>query len=398
MKLADRLNVISESATLKLNALAQKMKSEGVDVVNLTAGEPDFHILEPTKEAAHQAINNNKSRYTPVPGIPELRAAVAKKTNAQQPGQDWKADNVLVSNGGKQALYNTLLALVNPGDEVAMVSPFWLSYPEMTKLAQGTPKVLYPKNRETFKLTAQELREGLTSKTKVLILNSPSNPAGVLYTKEELAEMAGVLKDFPDVIVISDEIYDRIILGDTPFTSFLAAAPDFKDRVVTCNGMSKAHAMTGWRVGWIVASQDLVKAVGRLQGQTTSGVNGVAQWASVEGLGLPESAFSEQVQSYQKRRSLVLETLVKKGKMKVCEPQGAFYAFVSVEAGLNEGEDAVGWCERLLQEAKVAAIPGTPFGEPGFIRISFATDEKSLQEGCDRLVHFYQKTVEEGCS
>lgn len=406
-RLSKRLDGVSESATLKLNALVNQMKAQGIDVVNLTAGEPDFPVPPAAKEAVKAAVDADKSRYTPSPGIPELRDAVARKTNAQQPSlaQPWKAADVIVTNGGKQALFNSFLALLDSGDEVLIPSPFWLSYPEMVKLAGGVPKHVHAPYSQGFKITPGQLKAALTPRTKALVLNSPSNPTGAMYSKAELAALGQVLLDTPGaegVWVVSDEIYDRIVFderGDLPFTSFLEACPALRDRTITVNGMSKSAAMTGWRVGWSVAPAAVTQGMNTLQGQSTSGINALAQWASVAALKLPESDFAHQVESFRRRRDLTLEILGKAAKIELFTPQGAFYAFVGVRNYFRMGvgndpgnpkglEDSMGFCERLLEGAKVAAVPGTPFGEPGFIRLSFATDERSLREGCERIVKF----------
>ncbi|MGK5083283.1 pyridoxal phosphate-dependent aminotransferase [Bdellovibrionota bacterium FG-1] len=403
-KLARRLDGVSESATLKLNALVNQMKAQGVDVINFSAGEPDFSVPQAAKDAVKAAVDANKSKYTPSAGIPELREAIALKTNAQQPSvaatQPWKASDVIVTNGGKQALFNAFLALLDPGDEVLIPAPFWLSYPEMTKLANGVPRLIQASFAQGFKINPTQLRAALSDKTKILMINSPSNPTGAMYSRAELAALGEVLLTMPGaegVWVISDEIYDRISFndrGDLPFTSFLEACPALRDRVITVNGMSKSAAMTGWRVGWSVAPSLVTQGMNTLQGQSTSGINALAQWASVAALNLPESEFRWQVESFRKRRDLVLEILQKAAKLELSIPQGAFYVFVGVKQYFKTGsqgvEDSMGFCERLLEGAKVAAVPGTPFGEPDFIRLSFATDERTIQEGCERIVKFLE--------
>lgn len=392
-RLATRLDCIAESATLKLNALVQQLKAEGQDVINLTAGEPDFFPPPEAGEAVLKALKEGKSKYTPVAGIPALRQAIAQKTNAQQPKfGKWTAADVLVTNGGKHALYNAFMALLNEGDEVLIPSPFWLSYPEMVKLAQATPVLISNSFEEGFKVSAQKLKETLKAhpRAKMLILNSPSNPCGGMYSREELAAIGEVLSGFPNVWVISDEIYDQIVFGPTPFCSFLEAAPHLSDRVLTCNGMSKAYAMTGWRIGWMVGLKDVIQAMSKIQGQSTSGINSLAQEASVAALGLGESYFEKNVEIFRVRRDELLEILRKSSKLKVFTPEGAFYAFVGFGAFFQEGEDSIGFAERLLAQAKVAVVPGTPFGAPEFCRLSFATDNESLKEGCRRIVEFLQ--------
>lgn len=389
-QIARRLDGVSESATLKLNAAVQAMKAAGEDVVNLTAGEPDFPVADAVKEAIVDALKANKSKYTPVAGIPELRELVAAKTTRQQPSVGaWKPANVVVTNGGKQAIFNALQALLDPGDEVLIPSPYWLSYPEMVKLAGGIPKFISAPISQGFRITPDQLRSALGPRVKAIIFNSPSNPTGAMYSRAEYTALAAVLRELPAeerIWVISDEIYDSISFGEVPFTSFGDAAPELRDRVITVNGLSKSAAMTGWRVGWSVAAEPITAAMATLQGQSTSGINALAQWASVAALKLPDSARSEQTRVFARRRELALEILRKTAKMELFVPQGAFYFFVGVGHFLKDGEDSLGFAERLLKTAKVATVPGTPFGEPEFLRLSFATDEKSLEEGCRRIV------------
>ncbi len=393
--ISSRLDGVSESATLKLNAAVQAMKAQGIDIVNLTAGEPDFPVHDVAKKAAIDAVNANRSKYTPVGGIPELRQAIADKTNAQQPTlariQPWKPSDVLVTNGGKQAIFDALFALLNPEDEVIIPAPYWLSYPEMTQLCGGTPRVIEAPFAQGYKITPEQLKKAITPKSKVFILNSPSNPTGAMYSASEMRALGDVLLKTPGaerIWVISDEIYDQVVLDRIPFCSFLEAAPELRDRTVTVNGMSKSAAMTGWRVGWSVAPSIVTSAMSTLQGQSTSGINAPAQWASVAALKLSPSETQPQIEAYKRRRELCLEILRKAPKMELFPPAGAFYLFIGVRAYLKPGEDSIGFAERLLDGAKVAAVPGTPFGEPTCLRLSFASDDKSLREGCERLVKF----------
>jgi aspartate aminotransferase len=386
-KLASRLDGVSESATLKLNAMVQAMRAQKIDVINLTAGEPDFNVPDQAKEAAIRAVNENKSKYTPVGGIPELREAIAAKTNAQQPGMNWKPSQVIVSNGGKQACFNAMMALLNPGDEVLIPSPYWLSYPEMVKICGAIPKFIQAPIGQRFKITPEQLKASIGKKVKLLILNSPSNPTGVMYTREEFQALGKVLRETPggeNIWVMSDEIYDRIVFGKSKFCSFLDACPELKDRTVTVNGMSKSAFMTGWRIGWSVAPDALTQGISTLQGQSTSGINAPAQWASLAALKLPESAFQSQIESFNRRSTLALEILSKTRKLEIVSPDGAFYFFLGI------GEDSFAFAEKLLSEAKVAVVPGAPFGEPEFVRISFALDEAALKDGCHRIVKFME--------
>jgi len=393
--LAKRLDGVSESATLKLNATVQAMRAKGVPVANLTAGEPDFQVPSEAEAAAIDAVKAHKSKYTPAPGIPELREAVAAKTNAQQSSvaasRPWKAADVVVTNGGKQAIFNAMMALLDPGDEVLIPAPYWLSYPEAAKLCGGAPRFIETSVSQGFKITPEQLRKSLTPKTRLLILNSPSNPTGAMYSRKEYEAIGKVLleaRQCPDLWVLSDEIYDRICFGEVPFASFLDCAPALRDRTITVNGMSKSAAMTGWRIGWSVAPAELTQGMITLQGQSTSGINALAQWASVAALKLPEEKFAHQIAEYRRRRDLVLDILKKAAKIELFTPQGAFYVFCGVGAYLREGEDSLGFAQRLLEDAQVAAVPGTPFGAPEFLRLSFATDEQTLREGCERIVRF----------
>lgn len=392
-RLAKRLEGVSESATLKLNATVQAMKAQGLPVVNLTAGEPDFAVPAEGKRAAIAAIEADKSKYTPASGIAELRERIAARTNGQQPAVSppWKASDVIVTNGGKQAIFNALMALVDPGDEVLIPAPYWLSYPEMAKLCGGVPRILPTRFEDGFKLKPTDLEAALTERSRILFVNSPSNPTGAMYSQAELKALGDVLLKHPRggrVWVISDEIYDLITFGEPPFCSFLQAAPALRSRTVTVNGMSKSAAMTGWRVGWSVAPANVTAAMSTLQGQSTSGINSVAQWASVAALDLPPGSFTQQVDSYRRRRDLVLEILARDPTIKVVAPQGAFYIFAGVEAHFHDGEDSIAFAQRLLEQAQVAVVPGTPFGAPGFLRLSFATEEGALREGCRRLVEY----------
>lgn len=403
LQISKRLDGVSDSATLRLNAAVQAMKAQGIDVTNLTAGEPDFNVPDSCKEAMMEAVRTNKSKYTPVGGIPDLRMLVAEKTNQQQPALQkllgkapWAPANVLVACGAKQSVFNAILATVSPGagEQVLIPSPYWLSYPEIVKLAGGVPKIVECTFEEKFKLTPSKLRRALdagSGKYRAIIFNSPSNPTGSMYSREEFQELGRVLAEHSEakgMWIISDEIYDSITLSKTPFCSFLEAAPQLWERTITINGLSKSAAMTGWRIGWSVAPKMATDAMSTLQGQSTSGINAPTQWAGVAALKLSPSVFAENAQIYKKRAELALEILKNAGKIKVLAPEGAFYLFVGIESYLREGEDSIQFAERLLNDAKVAVVPGTPFGEPRYLRLSFATDEKTLREGCERITRF----------
>jgi aspartate aminotransferase len=395
-KCSKRLEHVAESATLKLNARVQAMRAAGQEVFNLTAGEPDFAVDDRVKEAVRVALNQNRSKYTAATGIVELREKIVAKTNRQHPSLQaagfapWKASEVVVTNGGKQALMNAMFAILNPGDEVLIPSPFWLSYPEMVKLADGTPRLI-PLTRESgYTLTAEILDRAITPRTRMLVINSPSNPTGAIWSREQLSALGEVLlkrKAAGQIIyILSDEIYDEIILGDVPFCSFLESSPQLRNQVVTVNGLSKSAAMTGWRVGWSVASSAITQAMGVIQGQMTSGINSLAQYASLAALDLPESYLRNNESIFRRRKELVFEILTKAAKLDLSIPGGAFYAFVGVGRCLQAGETADQWAERLLEKTGVAVVGGNSFGDPHSIRLSFATDEATLSEGCRRLI------------
>ena len=398
--LSHRVKNLQESATLRINAIVNRLKQEGKSIYNLTAGEPDFAPPEASKKAVWEAVEKNLSKYTPTPGILELRELVARRMNAQHPtlaaSRPWKATDVVVSNGGKQAIFDSVLALVDRGDEAIVIAPYWLSYPEMVKAAEGETRVIATTQEARYKATPAQLEQAITPKTKLLFLNSPSNPTGALYTKAELRALGAVLEKHPQVWVISDEIYDRIdFTGE--WCSFLEANPSLRDRTVTVNGLSKSGAMTGWRIGWSLTPEPLTKALVALQGHSTSGICSLSQAAAVAALKLPDSHFEPQRKEYLHRRNLALEVLKKSAKIKVYEPSGAFYLFLDVEALIHGApvkervkgsENADGFAEKLLQEIQVAVVSGVDFGAPNCVRLSFATDEKTIEAACRRLVDY----------
>lgn len=398
VRIAKRLKHVDESATLRLNALVQELKSQGKDVINLTAGEPDFFVPPHIKAGVTDALARDQSKYTPTPGLLEFRRQIAQKTNRDQPSVSkrsaWGPENVVVTNGAKHALFNLSLALLEEGDEALIPAPYWLSTPEMVKIAGAKPKIIKTSFEHGFKLRPQDLTRALSKKSKVLFLNSPCNPTGAVYTKQELRGLCEVLTTHrygKQVHVISDEIYDRITYDGIEFASFLEVCPELRDRTITVNGLSKTAAMTGWRVGWAVAIPPIVTALNKIQGQSTSGINALAQWAGIAALSQPNPQFEDWMRQYRSRRRIVLEILGACGKIKVRAPEGAFYFFIGVRELLGPKEDSAGWCERLLHEVGVAVVPGTPFGARDFVRLSFATDERSLQEGCRRLVQFCER-------
>jgi aspartate aminotransferase len=385
-----RVKNLQESATLKINAQVNRMKAEGKNIYNLTAGEPDFPPPDAAKRAAIEAVEKNLSKYTPTPGILELRELIAKKTNAQQPAlsKPWKATDVVVTNGGKQAIFDVIFSLVDSGDEVIISAPFWLSYPEQVKAAGGTSVIVKTTAETGYRMTAAQLENAITPKSKLVILNSPSNPTGALYSKAHLEELGKIIEKFPNLWVLSDEIYDLITFEVGAWTSFLEACPSLRDRTITVNGLSKSGAMTGWRVGWSVTPETLTPSLIALQGHSTSGICSISQAAGVATLKLPASDFEPQRLKYLHRRNLALEVLQKSAKIEVFHAEGAFYLFLDLKKALKENQDANGFAEKLLQDAQVAVVSGVDFGAPTCVRISFATAEEILVKACEILVQY----------
>ncbi len=389
--ISNRVKDLKESATLKINAQVNALKAEGKTIYNMTAGEPDFPPPAEAKRAVMDAVEKNLSKYTPTAGIPELRKLIAENANSQHPElaktNPWKPSEVVVSNGGKQAIFDAILALINPGDEVVFGAPYWLSYPEMVKVADGKSVVIPTLLARDYKFSAQELEHVLTPRSKLLILNSPSNPTGTIYDRTELEAIGAVLARHPQVWILSDEIYDRIDF-DGKWCSFLDACPELRDRTVTVNGLSKSGAMTGWRIGWSIAPQTLTSALISLQGHSTSGISSLSQAAAVAALKLPRENFAPFLKEYLHRRSLALEVLGKSAKIKVYEPAGAFYLFLDVREVLREKQNADGFAEKVLQDIQVAVVSGVDFGAPTCIRLSFATDEETIRTACERLADY----------
>jgi aspartate aminotransferase len=392
MSLSQRVSRLQESATLKINAQVNQLKAQGKSIYNLTAGEPDFPPPDAAKQAVIEAVQKNLSRYTPTPGILELRELIAAKTNRQQSAlnasQPWKATDVIVTNGGKQAIFNAVLCLIDRGDEALIPAPYWLSYPEMVKAAEGESVILPTTLESGYKITPEQLEGSITQHTRLLFLNSPSNPTGSMYSREEFQALGQVLHRYPQVWVLSDEIYDRIEFEKGSFCSFLDACPELRDRTVTVNGLSKSGAMTGWRVGWSLTPPKLTAALIALQGHSTSGICSLSQAAAVASLKLPEETFEPQRLEYLNRRNLALELLSKSAKIKGVVPAGAFYLFLDIRAALAPNQDANGFAEQLLQEAQVAVVSGVDFGAPTCVRLSFATDLETLRAACQRIVDF----------
>ena len=387
-KLADRLNRLSTSATLAMSQKSQELKAQGVDVINLSVGEPDFNTPDNIKEAAKKAIDDNWSRYSPVPGYPNLRKAIVEKLKREN-NLEFTEAQISVSNGAKQAVCNAIMALVNPGDEVIVPAPYWVSYPEMVKLADGTPVIVSAGIEQNFKITGAQLEAAITPKTKMLILCSPSNPTGSVYTQEELKELADVLAKHPEVFIVADEIYEHInYVGKH---QSIAQFPEIRDRVIIVNGVSKAYAMTGWRIGYLAAADWIVKGCNKLQGQYTSGPCSVSQIASLEAYAGSQQAVEDMRVAFERRRDLIVKLAKEIPGLEVNVPEGAFYLFPKCSSyyGKSYGDYTINNSDDLalylLSEAHVATVGGESFGAPECFRMSYATSDENIVESIKRI-------------
>lgn len=387
-QLSDRLNRLAPSATLAMSQKSSEMKAQGVDVINMSVGEPDFMTPEPIKEAGKKAIDDNFSKYSPVPGYPALRNAISKKLKAEN-GLDYAASEIIVGTGGKQGVCNAIMALVNPGDEVIIPAPYWVSYPQMVKLAGGNPVIISAGIEQDFKITAAQLEASITPKTKMIILCSPSNPTGSVYTKAELDELAKVVISHEDVFVLSDEIYEHInYIGKH---ASIAACPNMKERTIICNGVSKAYAMTGWRLGWVAAPEWIIKGLNKLQGQYTSGTSSVSQMAALAAYEGNQQCVEDFRKTFQRRRDLIVNLAKGIPGLEVNIPHGAFYLFPKCSSffGKSNGKytinNSTDLAMYLLEEGHVATVGGDDFGSPDCFRMSYATSDDNIKEALQRI-------------
>jgi Aspartate/tyrosine/aromatic aminotransferase len=384
MKLSERVIQLKPSATLAVSAKAQELKSQGKDILSLSVGEPDFPTPEFICKAAKEAVDAGFTRYTPVPGMPGLRSAASDYFNKRY-GAASGPENIIISNGGKQGLYNLCQVLFNPGDHVLIPAPYWVSYPPMVELAGGKPVIIATSAEQKFKVTVSDLDQSLTPKTKALILNSPSNPTGVCYTKEELDTIAQWAVD-KGVLVISDEIYDRLVYGGQPSLSLCSWWNRHPDKFVIVNGVAKSYSMTGWRVGYTLAEGDLIKALTRLQGQSTSNVCSVAQKAAQTALSVRTGAVEEMRQAFERRRDIAMEIISSWPDVVCPTPDGAFYLFPDVHAYYNDRlPDSSAVCTYLLEEVGVALVPGVAFGDDRCVRISYAVSDDILVKALKKV-------------
>ena len=387
-QLSERLNRLSPSATLAMSQKSNELKAQGVNVINLSVGEPDFNTPTHIKEAAKEAIENNFSRYSPVPGYPELRNAIVAKLKNEN-GLDYTAAQISCANGAKQSVCNAIMVLVDKGDEVIVPAPYWVSYPEMVKMADGTPVIIPAGIEQDFKITPAQLEAAITPRTKALILCSPSNPTGSVYSKEELAALAEVLAKYPQVIIIADEIYEHInYVGKH---ESIAQFENVREQVVIVNGVSKAYAMTGWRIGFVAGPVWIIKAINKLQGQYTSGPCSVSQKAAEAAYTGTQAPVEEMRQAFERRRDLIVKLAKEIPGLEVNQPQGAFYLFPKCDsfygksAGNRTINDADDLAMYLLEVGHVACVGGTSFGAPECIRMSYATSDENIVEAMRRI-------------
>ena len=392
--LSDRLNRLAPSATLAMSQKSSELKAQGVDVINMSVGEPDFNTPDHIKAAAIKAVEENWTRYSPVPGYLSLKEAIVKKLKNEN-GLDYAPSQILTSNGAKQSVCNTIMAVVNAGDEVIIPAPYWVSYPQMVLLAEGTPVFVEAKIEQDFKITPEQLEQAITPKTRALILCSPSNPTGSVYSKEELEGLKNVLLKHERIIVIADEIYEHI--NYTGSHASMAQFPDIKDRVVIINGVSKAYAMTGWRIGFIAAPEWIVKGCNKLQGQYTSGPCSVSQKAAEAAWNGPQDCVEEMRQAFERRKNLIVKLAKDIPGLEVNDPQGAFYLFPKCSSyfGKSDGNRTINnstdFAMYLLEVGHVATVGGDAFGSPECFRMSYATSDENIIEAMRRIKEVLSK-------
>ncbi len=387
--LADRVKKIGASPTMMVAAEAMKLKSEGVDVIDLSLGEPDFHTPHNIKEVGKNAIDENRTRYTFNQGTTELRTAIAAKLKRDN-HLDYNLDEIIVSNGAKQSVYNSIFATVNPGDEVVVPAPYWVSYPAMISLAGGKMIVIDTDESSGFKITAKQLESVITSKTKMLILCNPSNPTGSAYSRRELESLAEVVKQ-NNFYVLSDEIYEKMVYDNFQFTSFASLDNEIKKKTILVNGISKTYAMTGWRIGYTAGPENVISAMNKIQSHTTSNASSISQYAAIEAVAGPQYVISEMLEEFKIRREYFINELISIEGITCYKPEGAFYLFPNISHYLHSQseklkvENSFDFAMHLLYESHIAVVPGSAFGKEGYLRLSYATSIDYLKEAVCRL-------------
>ncbi|NDJ15831.1 pyridoxal phosphate-dependent aminotransferase [Myxacorys almedinensis] len=388
MKLAARVSQVTPSLTLAIDAKAKAMKRDGVDVCSFSAGEPDFDTPDHIKQAASEALKQGKTRYGPAAGEPKLRDAIALKLQTDNQ-LCYSAENIIVTNGGKHSLYGLMMALIEPGDEVIIPVPFWVSYPEMVKLAGGTPVMVNTTAAAHYKITPDQLRAAITPKTKLFVLNSPSNPTGMVYTPGEIRAIAQVIVE-NDILVVSDEIYEKLLYDGADHLSIGAASPEVFDRTIISHGFAKAYSMTGWRVGYLAAPVEIIKAATKIQGHSTSNVCTFAQYGAIAAYQGSQDCVEQMRQAFAERRQVIVDLVKAMPGLTCIKPDGAFYLLINIS---KVGMTSLDFCDQLLTDHQVAAIPGIAFGTDDHIRLSYATDLTTIERGMERLSAFVTSKV-----
>ena len=387
INLSDRVQRIKPSPTLAITSKAAELRAQGKDIIGLGAGEPDFDTPDHIKQAAIEAINAGKTKYTPVDGTPGLKKAVIDKFKREN-GLDYEAGQILVSSGGKQSFFNMALALLNDGDEAIIPAPYWVSYPDMVKVAGGVPVILETDLDSRFKITPEQLEAAITPKTRLFVINSPSNPSGMAYSEEELAALGEVLKKHPDIVIATDDMYEHILWTGQPFVNIVNACPELYDRTVVMNGVSKAYSMTGWRIGYAGGPQKLIAAMKKVQSQSTSNPASISQAAAEAALSGDQQCVKDMVKAFKERHDYVVDALNKLPGVTCAPGDGTFYAFPDFSgaiADMDGVESCTDLAAQLLETAEVALVPGSAFGAPGCLRLSFAVGMDTLVEAISRI-------------
>jgi aspartate aminotransferase len=384
--LTKRINSVKPSATITISAKAMELRAKGIDVISLSQGEPDFDTPKHIKDVAIQAINDGKTKYTPVDGTPEIKEAIINKFKRDN-NLDYSPENILVSTGAKQTLFNLFQSVLEEGSEAIIISPYWVSYPDMVILAGAKPIIVDTLQKNNFDLDLDHLRDALSDKTRLIVLNSPSNPTGVTFTRKQYQGMGNILKDYPNVLIATDDMYEHIYWGNEKFCSFAEACPGLFDRTITINGVSKAYAMTGWRIGYCGGPSDVVKAMKKIQGQSTSNASSISQVAATAALNGPHDEVLSMVKEYKNRHEYLCEALNSLDGFNAVPGTGAFYLFPNINGAIESlgMKDDLEFSEYLLENAGVAVVPGTAFGAKGYIRISYATSMVALEEAISRI-------------
>ena len=395
MELSRKAQAIESSLTLAITAKAKEMKEKGIDVISFSAGEPDFNTPKNIINAAIKAMEDGNTKYTSVNGILQLREAICKKFKDDN-GLEYNPSQIVVSTGAKQSLANTFLAILNPGDEVIVSTPYWVSYPELIKLADGKPVFVEGDEKSNYKFTKENLEKAVTAKTKAIVLNTPNNPTGTIYNKEELEVIADFAKKY-NIIIISDEMYEKLIYDNENHISIASLSKDAYERTIVINGLSKSYAMTGWRIGYCAASEKIAKLMISIQSHVTSNVCSITQYAALEALNGPQDEITKMINEFEKRRNYMINRIESIDNLSIVKPKGAFYIMINIENCLGKEingkilNDSMEFCASLLENEKLAVIPGKAFGLNNYIRVSYATSMEAIKEGLNRIESFIKK-------